>query len=213
MPITVSVSQPGISTNRVRVHDFSSGFLKGSMGTILYGMRYWFTEIFRELAKEDVKYVIVGGIAVNLLGVPRFTADLDLVVALDEKNVLKFANCMSRLGFRPKVPVTAEMFADPKNRESWIKEKNMIVFSFWRPKRPYEVIDVFVKEPIPFDELWSERERIALENIKISVVSIRHLIKLKRQANRLQDASDIEALKKLSRELDGEKKGRGKKRG
>lgn len=176
-----------------------------------HDMRYWFAEIFRGLEKGDVKYVIVGGIAVNLLGVPRFTADLDLIVALEQKNVLKFAKCMSKLGFRPKVPVTAKMFADPKNRESWIKEKNMIVFSFWRPERPYEVIDVFVKEPIPFKELWAEREKISLENIKIPVISIGHLIKLKKQANRLQDISDIEALKKLSKELRSEKNG--KKRG
>lgn len=164
-------------------------------------MRYWFAEIFRELAKEDVKYVIVGGIAVNLLGVPRFTADLDLIVALEQRNVQKFAKCMTKLGFKPKVPVTAEMFADPKNRECWIKEKNMIGFSFWRPDRPYEVIDVFVKEPIPFKELWSKREKVSLENIKIPVISIGHLVQLKKQAGRLQDVSDVEALKKLSKEL------------
>lgn len=175
-------------------------------------MRYWLNEIFRELAKEDVRYVIVGGIAVNLLGVPRFTADLDIVVALDRKNVLKFAKCMSRLGFRPKIPVTAEMFADPKNRESWIKEKNMIVLSFLHPERPYEVIDVFLKEPMPFDELWAKREKITLENIEIAVISIDHLIKLKKKADRLQDISDIEALRKLSKELKSEKKARGKKR-
>jgi predicted nucleotidyltransferase len=125
------------------------------------------------LQKKDVKYVIVGGIAVNLLGVPRFTADLDLIVAL--------------------------------------KQKNMIVFSFWRPDRPYEVIDVFVKEPIPFKELWSKREKVPLENIKIPVISIGHLIRLKKQANRLQDISDIEALKKLLNELRSEKNS--KKRG
>ena len=166
-----------------------------------HNMRYWFAEIFRELAKEDVRYVIVGGIAVNLLGVPRFTADLDLIVALERKNIQKFAKCMTKLGFKPKVPVTAEMFADPKNRENWIKEKNMIVFSFWRPDHPYEVIDVFVKEPIPFKELWSKREKVSLENIKIPVISIGHLIQLKKQAGRLQDVSDIEALNKLSKEL------------
>jgi hypothetical protein len=54
---------------------------------------------------------------------------------------------------------------------------------------------------------------VFLENIDIPVVSIDHLIKLKKQANRLQDLSDIEALKKLSRELNSEKKRHCKKRG
>ena len=176
-------------------------------------MRYWFSEIFKGLAKEDIRYVIVGGIAVNLLGVPRFTADLDIIVALEQKNVRKFVKCLTNLGFKPKVPVTAEMFTDHKNRANWAKEKNMVVFSFWRPDRPYEVIDVFIKEPIPFKELWSKREKIALENIKIPVVSIGHLVQLKRRSGRLQDISDIEALNKLSKELKSEKNGQDKKRG
>ncbi len=169
-------------------------------------MRYWYFEIFRELAKHDIKFIVVGGIAVNLLGVPRFTADLDLIVALEKKNVLKFAKSMTKLGYKPKVPVKAEDFADHKNRAKWIKEKNMIVFSFWKPDHPYEVIDVFVKEPLPFSQLWRSREKIKLDNTIIPVISLEYLIKLKKEANRKQDVSDIEALNKLKKELKSEKK-------
>ena len=162
-----------------------------------YKMRYWFTEIFRELDKRNVKYVIAGGIAVNLLGVPRFTADLDLIVALDEKNLLKFAKCMSKLSFKPKVPVTAKMFANSENRKRWIKEKNMIVFSFWRPDRPYEIVDVFVREPIPFKDLDKEKKIVKVKDIHIPICSIKHLIELKKKAGRPQDLADIKALKKI----------------
>lgn len=163
-------------------------------------------DVFREISTADVRFVVAGGIAVNLLGVPRFTADLDLIVALERENVTKFAQCMTRLGFRPKVPVPAEAFADPKNRERWVEEKNMQVFSFQHPDRPYEVVDVFVREPIPFSELWRDRETIGLDNVKIYVASIDHLIQLKREAMRQQDISDIEALEKLKEELAGAKK-------
>lgn len=167
-------------------------------------MRSWYMDVFRELATEEVKFVVAGGIAVNLLGVPRFTADMDLIVALELENVVKFTRCMTRLGFKPKVPVPAEAFADPENRRRWIAEKHMRVFSFQKPDLPYEVVDVFVDEPIPFAEIWRDRESVDLDDITIPVASIDHLIRLKREAMRLQDVSDIEALEKLKEELANE---------
>jgi len=176
-------------------------------------MRYWYIELFRELSKRDIKFVVAGGIALNLLGVPRFTADLDLILALDQKNIQKFIKCMTKLNYSPKAPVKAADFANDKNRDMWFKEKNMRVFCFMRLNRPYEIVDVFIKEPVPFAELWKERENIRLENTKIPVISIRHLIKLKKNASRLQDLSDVDALKKLIKELADEKKGKAKKGG
>jgi hypothetical protein len=37
-------------------------------------------ELLQALAEAEVRYCIVGGVAVNLHGVPRMTYDLDLVV-------------------------------------------------------------------------------------------------------------------------------------
>jgi predicted nucleotidyltransferase len=164
-------------------------------------MRSWYMDVFRELSEHNVRFVVVGGIAVNLLGVPRFTADLDLVVALEDANVILFGQCMTRLGLKPKVPVPPEAFANPDNRKRWIAEKNMRVFSFQHPDRLYEVVDVFVNEPIPFAEMWSAKETISLENREIYVASIDHIIQLKREAMRQQDVSDIEALERLKEEL------------
>ncbi len=167
-------------------------------------MRNWYIEIFRALVEEDIRFVVAGGIAVNLLGVPRFTADLDLIVALDERNVNKFVRCMADMGYKPKVPVPAEAFADQGNREKWVREKNMRVFSFIQPNRPYELIDVFVKEPIPFSEMWREKENIRIENIEVPVVSIEHLLQLKQAAGREQDLSDIDALQRLQEDFKNE---------
>lgn len=167
-------------------------------------MRSWYMDVFRELVNSDIKFVIAGGIAVNLLGVPRFTADLDLIVALDKDNVLKFVKSMTRLGFKPKVPVQPEALADPASRKLWIEEKNMRVFSFQKPDCPYEIVDVFVNEPILFSEIWDNRENVLIENIAIPVISINHLIRLKQEASRLQDISDIEALERLKEEIANE---------
>jgi hypothetical protein len=43
--------------------------------------------ILNALQKHRVRYLVVGGIAVNLPGVPRMTGGLDLVVDLSPDNV------------------------------------------------------------------------------------------------------------------------------
>lgn len=157
----------------------------------------FYEEVFRELNRQKVKYVVAGGIAVNLHGVPRVTEDLDLVIYLGEENVSKFSKAMETLGYKPKIPVKIEDFGVKKNREDWIKNKGMVVFSLWNKHIPYRVIDVFVKDPIVFKELYRDKLNISAGEFKIPVVSIEHLIKLKEMAGRKQDISDIQSLKRV----------------
>ena len=90
----------------------------------------YYEKLFSALNKKKVKYAVVGGIAVNLYGIERATHDLDLLLAMDEENLLKTILVFKKLGYRPKVPVRLEDFANKQIREKWIKEKNMIVFSY-----------------------------------------------------------------------------------
>lgn len=48
-----------------------------------------FERIFETLSRARVRYLVAGGVAVVLHGHPRFTADLDLILALDPPNVRK----------------------------------------------------------------------------------------------------------------------------
>ncbi|MBU4311891.1 MAG: nucleotidyltransferase [Candidatus Omnitrophica bacterium] len=157
----------------------------------------FYEEIFRGLNRAKIKYIIAGGIAVNLHGIPRATGDLDLLIALDERNIIKFSKAMTRLGYRPKAPVNIEDFSVKKNREKWANEKGMKVFSLWNKKMPYKIVDVFVENPIGFRKLYSDRVDISVGRFTIPVVSIRHLIELKKKAGRKQDISDIELLKRV----------------
>ena len=91
----------------------------------------------------------------------------------------------------------AEEFIDPAKRKRWKEEKGMLVFSFFHPKEQGKLIDVFVDEPIPFDEVERDRKVIKVEDIEIPIVSIDHLKKLKRISGRPQDLADIESLEAL----------------
>lgn len=159
----------------------------------------YYENIFRELNKRYVKYLVVGGIALVLHGVVRLTVDLDLMVDLDKRNLIKFINTLESLGYKPKVPVKALDFVDTKNREKWGKEKGMKVFSFYQPKRPFEIIDIFIDEPIDFNKAYRNRKVIRVKNISIPIVSTEDLKKLKSISAREQDIADIKALDELDK--------------
>ncbi len=157
-----------------------------------------YENVFRSLKAQKIQYVVVGGVAMVLHGHVRFTFDLDLIVALSPKNLTRFAKVMTKMGYRPRVPVDPEDFADRALRESWRKEKHMKVFTYIHPNEPsFGQIDVFVYEPIPFKELYWDRVIVKEDGMEVSIVSLPHLLKLKKLAGREKDAGDIAALKKL----------------
>ena len=160
------------------------------------------TRILAELEKAGVRLVVVGGVAVVLHGHLRFTADLDLAVALDRDNVLAALSTLTALGYRPRPPVRAEDFADPSIRAAWVRDKNMIVFSLWSESFPGTDVDLFAQLPIPFDELENRAVRLTVAPLTVRVASIRDLITMKRKAGRPVDAADIIALEKIELSLE-----------
>jgi len=159
----------------------------------------FYEKIFRKLSEKNIKYAVTGGVALVLHGIARFTADLDLIVDLNASNLKNFIDIMKELGFKPRVPVQSADLLNPELRNQWVKEKNMVVFTFYNPEHELEEIDIFIKELIPFNELEKELIWISFKGISIPVVSINHLKKLKRLSARPQDIADIEALETLER--------------
>lgn len=157
----------------------------------------FYEEVFESLNKKGVKYVVVGGVALNLHGVPRATADLDLMVELKNENLKKIVSALKKTGFKPRTPVKIEEFSEVQNLEKWSKEKNMEVFTFWNSKKPYEEVDILIRNPIDFEEVDKTKEIVEAKSIKIPIISLEYLIRLKELSNREQDRSDIEALKKI----------------
>ncbi len=159
----------------------------------------FYEEVFRALMDRGIRYAVAGGIALVLHGVVRLTADLDLIIKLTTDNLTRFISVMNDLGYEPKQPVKTEELINPENRKRWEEEKGMKVFSFFHPARPMNLIDVFINEPVSFDEI--EKELVVFESrgIRIPVVSKRHLKIMKMAAQRPQDIADIAALDDLER--------------
>ena len=150
-----------------------------------------FEAIFAALERAGSRYFVV------LHGVPRFTADLDLVIALDAANVNVTVAALAGLGYRPRAPVRGEDLADPALRRSWIEDKNLVVLSFWSPDHPATEIDIFVEEPIAFEAAFARAVEADLGTTKARVAAIADLIVLKTLAGRAKDLADIDALNAL----------------
>ena len=164
-----------------------------------------FKTLFSSLNQASVKYMVAGGIAVNLYGIERATADVDIVLQLGKRNLLQFIEVAKKLSLKPKIPVKLEDFIDPEKRKSWRMDKGMLVFSLYDPKNPFLLIDLFTEIPFDFDAVYKQRKKIKYENTFIPVVPIKKLIAMKEKSDRPQDRADVFHLKKIVGEWKDEK--------
>ncbi len=156
-----------------------------------------YVPVFEALDDLQVRYVVVGGLATVLHGYARLTADIDLIVDLEPQEVRKGIDALIKYGMIPRLPVDPYDFAEPDIRRHWVEEKNMRVFSMWKPDEPLVSVDLFAEHPIEFDLIWSRAEVVALGPVSVRIASIPDLIALKRLANRPQDLIDIEKLTEI----------------
>ena len=159
-----------------------------------------YDDVFAALEAADVRYVVVGGIAVILHGRARSTVDLDLVVDLAAEPARRAMDALTGLGLRPRLPVDAADFADEATRRDWAENRHMQVFSFYDPANAFREIDVFVHYPVDMEELVAEAVVVELDGQRVTVASVRHLIQMKLAAGRPQDLEDVAVLRDLGAE-------------
>jgi predicted nucleotidyltransferase len=157
----------------------------------------FFLPVFKLLNEAQVRYVVVGGIATILHGYVRVTTDVDLVIDLHAEEAQKAVRALTAHGFKPQAPVDPMQFADAAQRERWVTEKHMEVFSLTNPGMPGITVDLFARYPIPFENLWARSVSMNVGEVEVRVCSIDDLIEMKRKAGRLKDLADIEQLAKI----------------
>ena len=156
--------------------------------------------IVRALNEANVRYLIVGGLAVNAHGYERLTRDVDLVISLEPENIVRGLRALLELGYRMSIPITPQEFADASNRQRWRNEKNMTVIRLWSDAHQRTPVDVFVYEPFDFAKEYATAtwKGIAGE-LKTAIVGCETLIAMKRSAARPQDLADAAELEELQR--------------
>lgn len=143
------------------------------------------------LDKHRVKYALVGGYAVALHGAVRGTVDVDIVIQLKQNAFNKAEQALMELGLQPRLPVSADdvfLF-----REEYIKNKNLIAWSFSNPDNPTEILDIIITEDL--NDMKPVIKNVMGKNIRVA--DIASLIAMKTRSGRPQDIEDVKALQKI----------------
>lgn len=157
-----------------------------------------YESVFASLARNRVRYLVAGGIAMILHGWTRFTKDLDLMLDLDDRdNVGRFVKAMEELGFQPHVPVSLNSLADPAQRSRWQQEKGAIVLNLGHLSHPLERIDIFLSNPLDFKKAYEVKKMVQIRSIDIPVISLEDLIAMKEKAARPNDLEDVKKLRAI----------------
>ena len=134
--------------------------------------------------REGVSYAIFGAIALNLHGLARFTEDLDVFIAPDEKNIERLKNALR------------SVFADPAIDE--IRASDLLgaypAIQYIPPDGSFHV-DLLTRLGSAFSFADLETERVRFGESIVTVVTPRTLYRMKRDTVRLKDRADAELLK------------------
>jgi len=162
----------------------------------------FYYDILEGLFRKEIKYLIVGGLSVNLYGVPRVTQDIDIIISLEKENISKTISLFKDLGYLPKLPVNPEELLDCKKVEDWIKNRNLIAFSFYHHSEIYKEVDIVLVHPLDFEKSFENKTINKFMEIAIYIAPIDDIIKMKETSGRAQDVSDANMLKKVKQILD-----------
>jgi hypothetical protein len=152
--------------------------------------------IVRALNEANVQYLIVGGLAVVIHGYQSFTDDVDLVIGLEPVNISKGLHALIAAGYKPAIPVSPEEFADARTRETWRRDKKMLVLKMLSDEHRRTPLDIFVYEPFDF-AVCNKRARLeeVAPGLTAPFVDYDTLVEMKQSAGRSQDLADIQELR------------------
>jgi predicted nucleotidyltransferase len=156
-----------------------------------------YEEVLKAFQKRKIKYILVGGMAFNLLGGYRNTLDMDIIVEMTDENLLKIVKTLKKLGYRVRQPVDPLKIADKKTRAAWIRDKHMKAFNFYKSDKSYEEVDIILDSPVDFREASKDASRIKVGGLSLFVISKDNFIKMKKKAGRDKDLLDIKQIKMI----------------
>lgn len=147
-------------------------------------------DIWKYFSLNNVKYLTIGGFAVNIYGYGRNTGDIDLFIedSVENRNNLRVALKQSGIG-------------DFENISSmqFIPDGADITLNF--NLRLEIMTSVKGLENKTFDQLLEKAYITEINDIPVYFIDYENLIIAKKAANRPKDILDIEELEKLNRDL------------
>lgn len=145
-------------------------------------------ELLERLIEADVRFILVGGLAVNAWGYMRATQDVDVVPDPDGENLARLDGLLRELGGRVDV---GGRLLDANAISTFLRTGDRTLV-----RTELGQVDVLQGLPqVPrYEELEKEAKEIDVDGLSIRVCSLEHLLEMKRAGNRHRDKDDLEAL-------------------
>ena len=136
-------------------------------------------DVFESLQRHEVRYLVIGGIAAVLYGVPRATFDLDILIEATPKNAENLLAALTEANLGTATLIDAkELLAH-----------EITVF------QDRVRIDVQTYTPgLNFFDAWNNRQTMEFHGQKFFVASKADLIASKRASGREVDLEDVRLL-------------------
>lgn len=136
-------------------------------------------DVFRSFQGHDLKYVVIGGIAAILHGVPRATFDLDILIEATPDNARRLLDALLDAGLG-----TATL-TSPRD----VLANEITIF------KDRVRVDVQTSTPgLRFQDAWSRRKTVTYQGQEFFILSKEDLICSKRAAGRPVDMEDVRLL-------------------
>ena len=145
--------------------------------------------MLERLVAADIRFVLIGGLALNAWGVVRGTKDVDIVADPDPDNLKRLAQLVESAGghVQTESSIAGSRFSIAALFEAG--ERVLIETTLG----PLDVVQGLPGVP-PYAELRARATEVEIGNLKIAVCSLEDLRAMKRAAGRTRDLADLEDL-------------------
>ena len=150
-------------------------------------------EILRRLTASGIDFVVIGGIAIVLLGYPRITRDLDIVFAFDDENLEALGRLLVEMKAQLRGVKADVGFVPDRRTLQGVELLTLNTALGW-----FDVHRLPAGVP-SYARLRRQAERVNLDDFTVFVANPDDLIAMKEAANRPQDRIDIAALETIKR--------------
>jgi len=138
-----------------------------------------FRDVFESLRRHDVRYVVIGGVAAVLHGVPRATFDVDVLIEPTYENVKSLLTALDDCAFATAALTTADE----------ILSHEITIF------KDRVRLDVQTRTPgLSFADAWTNKVARDVQGMPFWIVSREDLIRSKLAAGRKIDLEDVQSL-------------------
>ena len=145
-------------------------------------------ELLARLVEAEVRFVLVGGLAVNAWGYLRATRDVDVVPDPDADNLAKLDALLEEMGGRVEV---GGRLLEPSAISTFLRTGDRTLVAT-------ELGHVDVLQGVPqvpgYADLDAAATEVAIGGLAVRVCSLEHLLEMKRSSDRARDRDDLEAL-------------------